>query len=127
MSILDRLLETDAEKLQDREKRQYEIKRLSDLLGEKFTVNCKPMSREQVLHIGEISSQKGDFQTNTVLEACDVEGKKFSSGELLEKFGVVSGKEVVEKLFLPGEISALYDKVNEISGYGENAVEEVKN
>lgn len=127
MSILDKLLEVDIEKLQNREKRQYEVKRLSELFGEPFFVNCKPLSREQVIHIGEISGKKGDFQSNTVLEACDVEGKKFSSEGMLEKFGVVSGKEVVEKLFLPGEISALYDKVNEISGYGENAVEEVKN
>lgn len=127
MSILDKLLEADVEKLQNREKRRYEVKRLSAVLGEPFFVNCKPLSREQVIHIGEISSQKGDFQSNTILEACDVEGKKFSNEEMLKKFGVVSGKEVVEKLFLPGEISVLYDKVNEISGYGENAVEEVKN
>ena len=38
MSIFDRLLETDAEKLQEKEKTELKIKRLSDIVGEPFVV-----------------------------------------------------------------------------------------
>lgn len=127
MSIFDKLLETDVEKLQGKEKRQYEVKRLSNAIGEPFLVTCKPLSNEQVSHIGEISKKETDMRLNVVLEACSVEGKKFSSKELMDKLGALSGKEAVEKLFLPGEIYALFDFVQEISGYGRNAVEEIKN
>lgn len=127
MSIFDKLLETDVEKLQGKEKRKYEVKRLSDVIGEPFYVTCKPLSNEQVSHIGEISKKETDMRLHVVLEACSIEGKPINNKELLDKLGVLTGKEAVEKLFLPGEIYALFDFVQEISGYGRNAVEEIKN
>lgn len=127
MSILDKLLETDVEKLRGRESRKYEVKRLSEAMGEAFIVNCRPLTSEQMQHVGEISKTNADIKENVVLEGCDIDGKRFTNKELLKKFGVESGKEVIQNLFKVGEISALYDVINEISGYGKDVVEEVKN
>lgn len=124
MSIIDKLLETDVKKL-ERQAKEYEIKRLSKAIGEKFIITIKPLSSEQVHHIGEIS--KGNERENAVLEACRIEGKKFSDKDLLSKFGCVSGIDLINKLLLPGEINAIYLIINEISGYSVDVVKEIKN
>lgn len=124
MSIIDKLLETDVKKL-ERKAKEYEVKRLSEAIGEKFIVTIKPLSSEQVHHISEVS--KGNERENAILEACKIEGKKFSDKELLNKFGCISGVDVINKLLLPGEINAIYLIINEISGYSIDVVEEIKN
>lgn len=48
MSIFDRLLETDAEKLQEKEKTELKIKRLSDIVGEPFVVTCAALTEDQM-------------------------------------------------------------------------------
>ena len=55
MSIFDRLLETDAEKLQEKEKTELKIKRLSDIVGEPFVVTCAALTEDQMVHVSEIS------------------------------------------------------------------------
>lgn len=126
MSILDLLLETDIDKLQNNNSKNYEIKRLTKILGEKFIVTCTLLTNEQMMHIGEISKTNFDIKLNAVLEACKIEGKKLNNEELMKKFNVVSAKELIGKLFLPGEVYELYNIINDLSGYGKDAVKEVK-
>lgn len=126
MSILDLLLESDIEKLKSDNSQNIEIKRLSKVLGEKFIVTCHPLTHEDVTHIGEVSKTNVDMKLNAIFEACRLEGKKFNNEDLMKKFDVVSAKDLLNKLFLPGEVSAIYNVVNEISGYGKDAVKEVK-
>lgn len=127
MSIIDLLLETDVEKIQAKHKKDYEIKRLSRALGEKFIVTCHSLTHEQVEHIGEISKTNKDMKLNAVLEACRLEGKRFNNKELMDKFGVVTPSDLLNKLFMPGEIYELYEVINTLSGYSKDAVKEVKN
>lgn len=126
MSILDLLLETDIDKLQNNNSKNYEIKRLTKILGEKFIVTCTVLTNEQMMHIAEISKTNIDIKLNAVLEACKIEGKKLNNEELMKKFNVVSAKELIGKLFLPGEVYELYNIINDLSGYGKDAVKEVK-
>lgn len=126
MSIIDKLLELDIKKL-DRQSKEFEVKRLSGILQEKFIITCKPLSSNQVAHIGEISKNIGEIRVNSILEACRVEGKKFSDKELISKFNAVSGADVITKLFLAGEIYELHDTISKLSGYNGDVVEEVKN
>ncbi|MDU6360290.1 MAG: phage portal protein [Clostridiales bacterium] len=127
MSIIDLLLETDVEKLQAKHNKNYEIKRLSKALGEKFIITCYPLTHEQVAHIGEISKTNTDMKLNAVLEACRIEGKRFNNKELMDKFGVVTPTDLLNKLFLPGELYEIYEVINTLSGYSKDAVKEVKN
>lgn len=127
MSIIDLLLETDVEKLQAKHNKNYEIKRLSKVLGEKFIITCYPLTHEQVAHLGEISKTNTDMKLNAVLEACRIEGKRFNNKELMDKFGVVTPTDLLNKLFLPGELYELYEIINTLSGYSKDAVREVKN
>lgn len=129
MSIFDKLMETDAAKLQEKEKKEVEVSRLTELLGEPFILTCSTLTREQIRHISETSGDEDD-KVAAILEGCRLEGRKLSDKALLDKFGVVSGKEVVEKLFRSGEISAIYQNLSALSGYAVDAVkaaEELKN
>lgn len=127
MSIIDLLMETDVEKLQANNQKDFEIKRLSEVLGQKFIVNCRPLTNEQVTHIGEVSRNNTEIKLNSVMEACKIEGKRLNNKDLMEKFKVVTPLDLLNKLFLPGEIFELYNIVNELSGYGKDAVREIKN
>ena len=126
MSILDLLLQTDIEKLKTDNCQNVEVKRLSKILGEKFIVTCYPLTHEDITHIGEISKTNSDIKLNAIFEACRIEGSRFNSSDLMNKFGTLSAKELISKLFLPGEVAEIYNVVNKISGYSKNAVEEVK-
>lgn len=127
MNIIDKLLTTDIETLQEGLKRDFEITRLSKKLGIPFILQCKPLSSEQMDHIVEISKNNiTDIKLNAILEGCSLDNKSINNAALLEKFNCLTGKELVEKLFLIGEISELYQIINEISGYSKDAVKEIK-
>ena len=49
-SIIDLLLNTDLEQI-ERPSKEVEIKRLSNILGEKFTVLCKSLSYDKYSEI----------------------------------------------------------------------------
>lgn len=123
MSIFDKLMETDAEKLQQKESKEVEVTRLSRLLGEPFILTCSTLTREQIKHVGETGGK--DERIAAILESCRLDGHKLTDKALLDKFGVVSGKEVVSKLFRSGEISSIYQTISNLSGYATDAVKAV--
>jgi len=126
MSIFDKLLETDAAKLSEKEKTKVEITRLSGVFGEPFVLTCSAMTEDQFAHVAEIS-KKGETKINIILETCRLEGRKLSDPALMEKLHVHTGKDAVKKLFRAGEINSIYETVSRLSGYGVDAVREVKN
>lgn len=125
MSIIDKLLETDVKKF-ELEAKKYEIKRLSDILEEPFFVTIMPLTMEQIRHIGEITKD-GNERELAIVEACRINGEKITNKDLMKKFGCVDGCETVGKLLQPGEIQSIYSIINDISGYKQGVVEEVKN
>lgn len=127
MSIIDLLLETDPKKLQASNTKQCEIKRLSKAIGQPFIIECRPLTQDQVMHVGEVSKTNADSKLNVILEGCRIDGKRFNNKQLMEKFEVVTPVDLLNKLLLPGESLKLYDTVNELSGYSKDAVIEIKN
>ena len=126
MGILEKLLETNVDKLKEIEKVEREIPRLTKIFEEPFVVTCYPITEEQIKHVMEISKE-GNTRANFVLEGCRLEGKKLSDKMVLEWLGVHSGMDAVKTLFRAGEIQGIYDVINELSGYGDDAVKEIKN
>ena len=126
MSIFDKLLEVDAAKLAAKEKKQMEIHRLTEVFGEPFIVTCSTMTMDQFQHVVE-TSKDSEYKQGIILEACRVDGKKFSDSAWLKALGVERGIDVIKKLFRAGEINKLYGTVSLLSGYGDDAVAEVKN
>lgn len=127
MSIFDRMMEKNAEILAEKEQAQMEITRLSKAFGEPFIVSCAPISQRQIAYVAEAAKNIQEQRIYFVLECCRVEGKKFSDKVFLDWTGCIKGEEVVKKLFRAGEISGLYQKISALSGYGEDAIRELKN
>lgn len=127
MSIFDRMMEKNAEILAEKERVQMEVTRLSAVFGEPFIVSCAPISQKQLAYIAENAKDIQEQRVYFVLECCRVEGKKFSDKAFLDWTGCLKGEDVVKKIFRTGETSALYNKISELSGYGEGAIRELKN
>ncbi|MCT4593584.1 MAG: hypothetical protein N4A57_04840 [Anaeromicrobium sp.] len=131
MNIMDMLLQLDETKLV-KPKKQVEMKRLSEILGDKVVFNVEAITPDKMSEIQDMSI---DYEKESVnLEELQVmtviEGTKepnFKSKELMDKFKVYTPKDLVKKLLLPGEIISLYNMIGELSGFNGETVEEVKN
>jgi len=131
MSTLDLLLKMDETKIKKPTK-GVEIRRLSEVAGEKVVFVCEAVTHNKMAEIQEmafdIKSQQMDIQEMQVMTVlAGVKEPNFKSKELLEKFHAPTPKELVQKLLLPGEITNLYNVISELSGFGSDAVAEVKN
>ena len=64
----------------------------------------------------------------TIEGVVDDSGKLlFKNTELMSKFKAQTPKELVRKLLLSGEIASVHSTISELSGFGDDAVKEVKN
>lgn len=139
INIVDLLLNSDTENL-ERPSTIVELKRLSTIFGQEFKVMCRALTiskdeeiQNTCLKIDENMKTDIDLpemQMLTIIEGvCDLDGKLlFKNKELMDKFKTPTPKELARKLLLPGEITNLYRILQDVMGYGKNAViEEVKN
>lgn len=137
MSLIDKLLQMDNKTLTEMPKREVEVPRLTQVLGEPFKVVCQAIDGERYADIQKASidlNKKGgvrninlfDMQVLTVIDG--VVEPSLKDKKLLQHFDCVTPKELVKKLFLAGEIAELSNVVTELSGYDktEEDEEEVK-
>ncbi|MCG8481966.1 MAG: XkdN-like protein [Clostridia bacterium] len=134
--VLQMLLAADTEKIQERPTKQIEMKRLSALLGEPTIFTAKALTAAEYDTIQEkayslLSKNKNkEINANLLQTMIVIEGIKepnLKDKELREKFGVPTPKELVEKLLAPGEIINLFNIISELSGFGEDVIDEIKN
>ena len=135
--ITDLLLDADFEQI-ERPSKEVEIKRLSNIFGEKFTVLCKALTYDKYSEIQENCIEMNCIEPTFDLQKLQLElvfngvfdaqdgTRLFSNKELQKKFKVPHGKELVKRLLLSGEISALADTITELTGYKEDLIEEIK-
>lgn len=138
MSLIDKLLQLDANKVVQKPTKEFEIERLSNLLGEKVIFKCQALDGETYADIQRSSidiSKKGNIRDmklfNMKVMTC-VEGiiePNLKDKRLLEHFNVPTPKELIKKMLLPGEIDDLYNIINELSGYerDDEDEEDIKN
>lgn len=137
MSLVDKLLQMDKAKVTELPTQEFEIARLTELMGEPFKVKCQAIDGERYADIqraGVDISKKGnvkninlfEMQVLTVIDGLVEPSMK--DAKLLQHFGCVTPKELVKKLFLAGEIADLNNIITELSGYekSEDDEEEVK-
>jgi hypothetical protein len=137
VNVLDLLLGADIGEIKLPTK-EVEITRLSELFGKPFILTCQALSPEKYEEVQDMAvSVKGkdvdldvsQLQLFTVMEGVmDANGKPlFKSAELRSKYKVPSPKDLVRKILLSGEITAVYTEIAKLSGFGDGAVKEVKN
>lgn len=137
MSLIDKLLQMDNKTIMEMPKREVEVPRLTQVLGEPFKVVCQAIDGERYADIQKASidlNRKGgvrninlfDMQVLTVIDG--VVEPSLKDTKLLQHFNCVTPKDLVKKLFLAGEVAELSNVVTELSGYDkiEEDEEEVK-
>ncbi|WP_454054575.1 phage tail assembly chaperone [Clostridium sp. Marseille-Q7071] len=134
MSTIDLLLKVDTNKL-FRPEKQVEIKRLSELAGEKVVFTCQALNASEIEEAtnnaltiksdGEVDIKNNDMQLFVLLSG--VKEPNLKSKELREYYECLTPKDLINKLLLPGEVSHLYNTINDLSGFGKGQVEEIKN
>ncbi len=134
-NMMDMLLAADVKGL-ERPSSEKEIKRLSDVLGSPFILELEALTVDEFSDI-----QKGaiKMKKNAKLEEIDTEAVQiqsiimatknvdFGAEALRERLDAHSSRLVVQKLFLPGEIAQIYNVIADLSGFGDEAVKDVKN
>lgn len=137
VNVLDLLLGSDIKEIKLPTK-QREITRLSNVFGSPFIVTVSALSPSKYEEVQDMAvSIKGKdadieitlLQLLIVMEGVlDASGKPlFKNKDLIAKFGVKTPKDLIRKILLSGEIANLYGEISELSGFGDNAVKEVKN
>lgn len=122
MNIIEILLSKNAQK----PTREFEIKRLSEIIGKPFIATVRALSYEELDGIQERAGENSiKARSMTILMAVSFEGSKLS--EFKENAGVTTANEMVSRVFLPGEIKSLYNAVFDVSGFGvtDNVIEVV--
>lgn len=128
MSSMIDLLLGKGEALKEQPKITMEIPRLGS--GEaKFELEFRGLTSSEIESLPE-SDHAADRGVHWILKS--VQNIDFADERLIALL-MPSGRktpltpaEVVKKLFLPGEIAQLYNKIAEISGFGESAVRAVE-
>ncbi|HEX2927559.1 MAG TPA: hypothetical protein VHP38_15100 [Ruminiclostridium sp.] len=128
-NVMDLLLKIDEKNL-DIPARDIEIKRLSKAAGDRVIFTCQAVNVDKYSEIRDNSTHGDetdtiDLQIFTILEG--VISPDLKSGDLRNKYNAVTPKELVKKLLRPGEISRLFDIISELSGFGDDVIDEIKN
>ena len=140
MDLVTQLLKADIGKVKAREC-EMESKCLSELLGQKSSVKLRALPPERNDEIQEDSfslDKKGrlkDISISRIKVLTVLDGlvePSMRDKQLQAHFKAPTPKELLNKLFNAGEIQKMYEKINELSGFGdddeeESAVEEIKN
>ena len=138
MSLVDVLLNTDVNEVLAEKTEEYEVERLSKVLGEKFvlilkSIPAKRYSEIQTTAINMNGKRKSvdlyKMQMLTLNEG--IKEPNLAEPNLLKKFGATTPFDMYEKLFLAGEITNITNKISTLSGYSEEEkqqnIEEIKN
>lgn len=137
VNVLDLLLGSDIGEIKLPTK-QVEISRLTQAYGSPFIITCKALTPEKYEEVQDMAvAVKGKdvdldvslLQLFVVIEGVvDANGKPMlKNADLMKKFKAQTPKELARKLFLSGEITNIYTHIATLTGFGENAVNEVKN
>lgn len=132
MSVVNSLLKIDAGKLSLPQK-EVNIKRLSESAGEPVVFVLSGVGAEKLEEIREMNTTiTGD---NVQINSQELRLAVISEGviepdlkdkKLQEHYGVKTTYDLIKKLLLAGERETIYSIIQDLSGYDEHAVEEVK-
>lgn len=135
MNTIDLLLGLDSNKIQ-KPTREVEVKRLSTLVGAPVIFKCQAIDSDTYSDIQQNAinlSAKGDVtginmgEMQNFMVLGGVIEPSLKDQALMAHYGAVTPKDLLSKLLLPGEVTTLFNVINELSGFGQDTVEDIKN
>ena len=137
-NLVEALLAADAGKITAKATEDFEVKRLSKLIGEPFILHLRKISPRRMTELQE-NAVKYDSRGKVVGRdtygmglalLCDgITNKDFDNREVLKHYGVATRKELFELLFNVAEMGEISTHISELCGIGveEEQVDELKN
>jgi hypothetical protein len=127
LNTINILLKADADKLKKPTK-TIEVNRLSKQLGGKIEFKLEAINANKYAEIqensvdvdksGNVKVDMQKMQTFTILDG--VTEPSLKSKELMEHFEVLTPIDLINKLFLPGEITTLFNEINKLNGFSDD-------
>lgn len=125
-NLIDMLLATDVKLIRELPKATLRIERLSKLLDADFELKIRGLTQRELMNLPDSTD---GLNQKLLLGITNID---FSDSKLCEKFTPDGRKtpltppEVLDVLFLPGEKVNIAKLINELSGFGENAIEKIE-
>lgn len=137
VNVLDLLLGADAGEIK-LPKKDVEITRLSKNFGAPFILTCKALTPDKFEEVQDmavsIKGKDADIEVSLLQLLVVMEGvvdpadkPLFKNKDLMARYKAQTPKELVRKILLSGEIASVYSTISGLSGFGDDAVKEVKN
>lgn len=134
MNLVEQLLKVDAGQIKmPSEEVTLKLKKLDDM-EVTFTCNAIGMERyneiqERVLQVDKKGNIQGFATAQAKIETILAGVPELKSSELMEHFKAPTPKELLNILFLPGEVDILADTITKISGIESSSdkKEDIKN
>lgn len=138
MNLADALLAADAGQVTKKERKEYEVKRLSGILGSPFVLELKQIPNKRVREIQDFSMKINgrdmsvdQYKLSMGLLCDGIANKDFDNRDVLKHYGVATRKELFDVLFNAGEIQDIANVISDLCGFNnkktEEQVNEVKN
>lgn len=134
MNLVEKLMTISADNMKAVETKEIEVPGLSKKLGESFVATIKAIDGERYMELATSLLDKNgnrdfsrvyDMQALTVCEG--VVEPDLRDKDLQKHFGCATPKDLVKVLFKGKDLTLLADAITELSGYGEDSEDEVKN
>lgn len=134
MSVLKALLKTDKKDF-EMPKKYIEMPRLSKIAKEKVVFTIQGISQIKMDEINEmvmninVKTKEYNIDLNEMRLAVISEGVKdpnLRDADLQAHFGVANTYELIKRMLTSGERDYLFNELQNLSGYGEDVVKEVK-
>lgn len=125
--LIDLLLAADPKLIKEMPKATVKIERLSNLLNTDFAIEIRGLTQREIMNLPDGGTEALDQKL--ILGITNID---FANSNLCEKFTPDDRKtpltppEVLDVLFLPGEKINIAKLINELSGFGENAIEKIE-
>ncbi len=131
------LLGADRGKLRLMPTKEVEITRLSEVVGQKVIFTIRALNGEEFKEAQEAAlslSKRGEVEeldSRMLQVICVTNGTQdpnLKDKQLLDLYDAATPDQLLNGSFLlPGEVSQLFNAIQELSGFGADAVAEVKN
>lgn len=132
MSVVNSLLKIDSGKLSLPTK-QVDIKRLSEAAGEPVVFVLSGVDSNRIEEIRDMNTvidgdsvQVNSQELRLAMISDGVVEPDLKDKKLLEHYGVKTPYDLIKKLLLSGEIDSIYGIIQNLSGYDEHSIEEIK-
>lgn len=134
ISLVEKLLSKEPEEMKKKYRAQVVCRHLSRVLGAETAVTVGALNCRRFMDIAKMSYDSRNrldydrlVDMNLQLVLAGVVEPDLKNKELMEHFGCATPKDLAELLFPGGDLTALAAAITEISGFGEQVEDDLKN